>query len=253
MDQESGSTVGTPPKTPVPRNEAGNLTGATPQAPPFRAGWLTDPTRLRRFHTAYHTYPAGWVLTILGTPAPGSSPLQVPPASTVRWNDIALLLTAAELDPGFETRHPAIAAAEAAEAAARESRRAELAANEGRARAEEAARRAAWTALRTRLPVPVFVGHNWTIGHYDGYVTGRDHIVVQEHLHVGRLTRHKHHALCETNSVTTRGRLDPLRALDRSPGPVALDALGFSRGEECASPRHRAVYGVRHVCRGCST
>ena len=40
---------------------------------------------------------------------------------------------------------------------------------------------------------------------------------------------------------------------DTSPGPVALDAPGFSRGEECASPRHRAVYGVRHVCRGCST
>lgn len=80
-------------------------------------------------------------------------------------------------------------------------------------------REAAWRTLRESLPVPVTVGHNWTVGHYDGHVTGKDHIVVQAELHVGRLHREQYAALCETpskmNSGTPGYHRNPLNALDR--------------------------------------
>lgn len=83
------------------------------------------------------------------------------------------------------------------------------------------AQRAAWRALRARLPVPVTVGHNWTLVHTGAYRSGRNHIVVQADLKAGRLARRARDALCETPATrnhpparngTSR---DPLRGVDR--------------------------------------
>lgn len=60
--------------------------------------------------------------------------------------------------------------------------------------------RAAWEALRERLPVPVAVCHNWTARHLDGYEQGADHIVVLSDLDAGRLHRKANHPLCWTPS-----------------------------------------------------
>lgn len=77
-----------------------------------------------------------------------------------------------------------------------------------------------WHALRALLPVAVFVGHNWSAGHYELSRTGRDHIVAQEDLAVGRLRRAAGDALCETAARKgergARG-FGPRDHLDRSP------------------------------------
>lgn len=58
-----------------------------------------------------------------------------------------------------------------------------------------------WAALRAALPVPVEVYHNYTSHrHYEGYVQGKDHILVEAELHVGRLHRFKGEPLCFTPS-----------------------------------------------------
>lgn len=93
-----------------------------------------------------------------------------------------------------------------------------------------AAERVAWHALRDRLPVAVTVGHNWTIGHYDGHVTGKDHIVVQAELRVGRLHRNVQQVLCETPSKTRsqqsrRGNTNPLRHVERGSSLLGDDLI----------------------------
>lgn len=105
-----------------------------------------------------------------------------------------------------------------------------------------------WHDLRDSLPVPVFVGHNWSVGHHEGWATGKDHIVVQEALHAGRLHRDRHDALCETKGKKQHpGRLgNPLRALDRSPegtpgGPRERDRVPTCR--KCLQIARRLAQG----------
>lgn len=62
------------------------------------------------------------------------------------------------------------------------------------------ATRDAWKALRSRLPVPVAVCHNWTARHLDGYEQGADHIVILADLDAGRLHRKAGDPLCLTPS-----------------------------------------------------
>lgn len=82
--------------------------------------------------------------------------------------------------------------------------------------------RETWEATAARLPVPVQVRHNWSRGHYERQVTGRDHVVVTTELVAGRLRRRAWQALCETPS--TAGDLvhldrdpDSTYATDRAP------------------------------------
>ncbi|MEU4576177.1 hypothetical protein [Nonomuraea sp. NPDC023979] len=161
---------------------------------------FVDPAALRVvMSTHFHTE---WAAAILGHPYQG-------------WNHIAnweivLLALALKAEPDRPT--PAVVA-ERQERARREMEEAERA-RQVRYQAELDA----WHVLRDRLPIKVTVGHNWTIGHWEsGYVTGRDHIVAQEELRVGRLHRAVRQVLCETPSKTTSGRRnkDPLRGVDR--------------------------------------
>jgi hypothetical protein len=58
-----------------------------------------------------------------------------------------------------------------------------------------------WVVLRTQLPVPVRVVHNYSSArHTENYVQGVEHILVTEELHTGRLHRGVGRALCFTPS-----------------------------------------------------
>lgn len=58
-----------------------------------------------------------------------------------------------------------------------------------------------WRTLRAALPVPVIVLHNYTSHrHYDGYVQGVEHIILDADLHRGRLHRDQGRPLCWTPS-----------------------------------------------------
>jgi hypothetical protein len=167
------------------------------------AGPFVDPRLFRKVEPILATLPQPWLERVVGGP--------VPDRRRMGWWAWLLVDWAVEAD----REHLA---------ALTEQQRAE-----GRARleAEAAAAQAAWQrrldewlALKERQPVPVFAAHNWTIGHYDGYVVGADHIVVLEPLHVGRFRRAAHEALCETPSKRRSGgpRLpDPLSHLEREP------------------------------------
>jgi len=98
-----------------------------------------------------------------------------------------------------------------------------------------------------RTAARLFVGHVNSLSTLVGDILGED----VDHLFDGN--QHRISVADYMVEVAPTPTLDIALASADSPGPVALDAPGFSRGEECASPRHRAVYGVRHVCRGCST
>lgn len=165
-----------------------------------QTGGIIDPRALHRVgHTSFH---AEWATAVLGRDFPG-----------VRWLhpwEITLIDMALDAEPD---RPVPAAVRERQERARRELEDAERARH-----AAYLARLDAWHALRDRLPVRVSVGHNWTLGHWEsGQVAGRDHIVTQEGLHVGRLHRTAKQVLCETPAKKVSGRRnkDPLRGVDR--------------------------------------
>uniref|UniRef100_UPI003F493710 hypothetical protein n=1 Tax=Nonomuraea sp. CA-251285 TaxID=3240002 RepID=UPI003F493710 len=161
-----------------------------------------DPIALRAVMGAhFHTE---WAAAILGHPYPGWNHIE-------DW-EIVLLALALKAEP---VRPVPAAVAERQENARRELEEAERACS-ARYRAEHDA----WHALRARLPIPVTVGHNATIGHWEsGHVTGKDHIVAQADLNLGRLHRTARQVLCETPAKKTSGTRwpvkNPLRGVDR--------------------------------------
>lgn len=190
------------------------------------AGSFVDPARFRDWQARalLNATPAGWAATVLGRPVPDHIS---PRGSGLAWWEIVLLLDAADADAAWLAEQHAARLAEA---------HAEFARADAETAAQVAAERAAWHALRDRLPVLVTVGHNWTVGHYDGHVTGRDHIVVQAELSVGRLRRPVKACLCETLSrdVPQARGYRPLRGVDRVDDgkdrvPTCAGCLGVAR------------------------
>lgn len=162
-----------------------------------------DPRAFRAVRDAgFH---AEWATAVLGRPYPGWN--RVAP-----W-EISLLALALKAEPD-RPEPPAVQARREAQQRASD--------DYSRRQAEqEAAARATWHALRDRLPVPVTVGHNWTMVHLGHYQVGRDHIVVQADLHQGRLHRQAEQVLCEIPSHKKRyasyngTSRNPLRGVDR--------------------------------------
>ena len=144
---------------------------------------FVDPARFRAFQEQYPTWPPAWRDAIVGRATFGPRELT--------WPESVLLLLAADLDQvGLDRARAALKADnEAAIERAQEP-----------ARAAYAAQRAAWVALRARLPVNVEVWHNWTARHLDGYVQGADHIVTRQTFRVGRIVRLGDQPLCWTPS-----------------------------------------------------
>lgn len=165
------------------------------------SGPFIDPRALHRVDRA--SFHADWATAILGREYPG-----------IRWArpwEITLLDLALDAEPDRPTP--------AAELARQEQARREFEAERQATAEAYLAKLDAWHQLRDRLPIPVTVGHNWTIGHWEsGHVAGKDHIVAQAELAVGRLRRTKHQVLCETpgkNRSGGRRNPDPLRGVDR--------------------------------------
>ncbi|MEV7013344.1 hypothetical protein [Streptosporangium sp. NPDC051022] len=165
-----------------------------------RSAGLIDPCALNRIG-CMPFYPE-WATAVLGRDFPG-----------VRWLhswEITLLDMALDAEPN----RPTPAAVRERQEKAREDHEALQ-----RAAADAyAAKEAAWRQLRDRLPITVSVGHNWTLGHWEsGYQSGREHIVAQEDLYLGRLRRKAKQVFCETPAKVTSGRRnkDPLRGVDR--------------------------------------
>lgn len=169
----------------------------------LRTGPFANPAHLRAVQEA-HFYPE-WATAVLGRPYPGVRHLHA--------REIALLALALNAEPD----RPLPAAVAERRAATERERQAKA-----RAAAEAAAaERADWDDLRARLPVPVFVAHNWTLIHTGSYHVGKDHIVVDADLRAGRLYRPRWSALCETAAPKKKRasyngtNRDPLRGLDR--------------------------------------
>jgi hypothetical protein len=166
-------------------------------------GRFIDPVLFRQTAGMIGTVPADWLMRVYGEPFASRS--QLP------WWVSVLVLRAREEDAAH------LAELEAARTAAAQRIREEEAAA---ARAQGEAQLSEWRALQERLPVRTFAAHNWTVGHYDGYVSGADHIVVLEPLDVGRLHRATGKSLCETPSKARSGtarRPNPLRHLENDP------------------------------------
>jgi hypothetical protein len=170
-----------------------------------RSGRLVDPAALAAVNgAAFHRE---WAEAVLGHAYTGVR-------SVEPW-EITLLADALAAEPDRPVP--------AAVAERREAHRREQEAAASRRAAEHAAELAAWHELRDRLPVPVVVGHNFTLVHTGAYESGRDHIVAQADLKVGRLVRPARNALCEPpGSAASRRRAssngtdrDPLRGLVR--------------------------------------
>jgi hypothetical protein len=191
-------------------SDATNLTGeqlAALRDQARRSGSsFIDPVAFRRVQQG--GFYDEWASAVLGRPYPGWN--------RVEYWEIELLALALDAEP--ERPVPA-AVRERQEAYRREEEEA------ARRRAQEqAAELATWHALRDSLPVPVTVGHNFTMIHTGAYELGRDHIVTQADLKVGRLFRPARNALCEpVNSAASkrvasynRTSRDPLRGLERS-------------------------------------
>jgi hypothetical protein len=158
-----------------------------------------DPAAFRAVREAQ--FYSEWATAILGHPYKGWNHVEP-------W-EITLLALALKAEPDRPVP--------AAEVARQEQRRVEREAINLAAAKAYQAELDVWHALRDRLPISVTVGHNWTLGHYDGYVTGREHIVAQEDLAIGRLHRKAKQVFCETPSKTASGtrNKDPLRGVDR--------------------------------------
>jgi DNA polymerase-1 len=151
---------------------------AASEASPF-----TDPALLRKAEALLAAADHGWLDRVVGHP--------VPSYRSLSQADLLAAVRAAEVDAAHLE---ALAAARRAGARRARQRQAETAAQAARAGHDR------WRALRSRLPVPVTVQHNWTARHLDGYVQGGNHIVAGEDLNVGRFRRAAGMALCWTPS-----------------------------------------------------
>lgn len=165
-----------------------------------QSGGLIDSRALHRVDRS--AFYEEWATAVLGRDYPG-----------VRWLhswEITLLDLALDAEPDRPTPASVLALKEQARREMEDAQR---------ARAEAyAAKESAWHALRDRLPVKVTVGHNWTSAHYEFYRGGRDHIVTQEDLAVGRVRRAKQQTLCETPSKMKSGKRglgNPMRWVER--------------------------------------
>jgi hypothetical protein len=166
------------------------------------AGPFVDPVRMREWNRARPlTNGATWAAAVLGGPPAGQD-------GKPSYEQMILLLEAAKADAAWladaREREAAVRLAAVQEAA-------QLAA------ARRDAERRAWHEVRAALPVSVTVGHNWTLGHYDGHVTGRE-----PHRGAGRAVRWP--------VAPTGGRV-PVR--DPRPRPVATRAGPVARRRPC--------------------
>ena len=159
-----------------------------------RSGGFVNPAHLSPAEHLTRTAAPSWLVSVLGKL----------PDRGIRYLsgvEIELLMLAASAYP--PAPDPRIEERIAAAVQQAEERRIKTA-------ADHAAAASAWAQLRSQLPVQVYVGHNWSLGHYELQTTGKEHIVVHEDLVAGRLHRAAGQSLCETPS-TAYG----LRALDR--------------------------------------
>lgn len=147
------------------------------------AGPFADPALLREADALLPAADRGWLERVIGHP--------VPSYRSLTHAELLLAVRAAKADAAHLR---ALADSRRAEAEHARQHQAETAAAAARAGQE------AWRALRSRLPVPVTVQHNWTARHLDGYEQGGNHIVVREDLNVGRFRRTAGVALCWTPS-----------------------------------------------------
>ncbi|MBO2461624.1 hypothetical protein [Actinomadura violacea] len=164
-----------------------------------RDGRFIDPDALRKVRTTgFHTE---WATAILGRSYPGLRELQ-------DW-EIELLALALDAEPDRPVPATALERRATADRARQERERA--------AAEADAARREVWHELQDRLPVPVIVGHNWTLVHDHTYQSGGDHIVVAAELRVGRLYRPARNALCEPQGSAASRRVSPRNGTSRDP------------------------------------
>jgi hypothetical protein len=192
-DVPSGDQTGIPERaTADPAVLAAVTAAAHAEAGPF-----VNPALLPAATRIANSTPLDWQSAVLGRPvAPGG-------IRAVSWAEAVVLLRAANVDAdhlsGREAQQRAQAVARERERQAAWATQAEVA-------------QLAWEQLRAALPVEVRVRHNWSIGHYDGHATGKDHVVVVAELRAGRLHRAAWMTLCQTPR-----RDQDLRALDRDP------------------------------------
>lgn len=144
---------------------------------------FVDPALIREAQFVMPRTNQAWLERVVGHTVPAWRYLPYP--------ELLLAVRAAKAD--------AVHLQAAADAQRAEWQRANWEASEA-SRAADKAIVDAWADLRSRLPVPVEVWHNWTSRHVDGYEQGADHIVVREPLTVGRFHRDANRPLCWTPS-----------------------------------------------------
>lgn len=173
------------------------------------AGPFVDPRRLRSVVARMAGRPDDWAGAILGHPYAG--------LRSTRWRELVLLDLACDAEPDPPVSAARMAREEAARRATDE--------RNARSAAEHQATVGEWRQLRDALPVPVIVLHNYTSHRHceSGYVQGRDHIIVQADLLVGRLHRAADEPLCWT----------PSRAKDLQVFANPLDAITEDRLPTC--------------------
>jgi SNF2-related domain/Bifunctional DNA primase/polymerase, N-terminal len=144
---------------------------------------LADPALLREADALLPAADGGWLERVIGH--------TVRSYRSLTHAELLLAVRTAKADAAHLR---ALADSRRAGAERARQHQAETAAAAARAEQE------AWRELRSRLPVPVTVQHNWTARHLDGYEQGGNHIVVCEDLNVGRFRRAAGVALCWTPS-----------------------------------------------------
>jgi hypothetical protein len=147
------------------------------------AGPFVDPALIREVKTIPLYRDLKWLSWVIGRPVPTSHGLS--------HAELILAIRAFKADAEHlrvRAEHRQ-AAHDRAQRAAAEKIEADVQADRDR-----------WLTIRSRLPVPVEVQHNWTARHLDGYEQGADHIVVLDDLNVGRLHRAASSPLCWTPS-----------------------------------------------------
>lgn len=165
------------------------------------AGPFVHPHRMRHIESWWHGDLCEWAAQVTGrATVTGLAPLS--------WREWVLLDLAHDVEP-CPPPAPLLTArrtAERAAAVARETARV----------ARHAAKRTEWAALAKELPVSVRVEHNYTSRrHHETHVQGVEHVLVDDDLTAGRLTRTAGQPLCWTPS-----RAKDLRAFYRLNDPL---------------------------------
>lgn len=173
------------------------------------AGPFVDPRLLAVLEgKLVRAYPE-WVSAVLGR--------QVHDVRRVSWPELVLIGLAcdAESDPPVPPRVLA---------------ERERAASEARRCAERRQERVdAWATLRAALPVRVSVAYNYSgPHHYEFHVSGAEHIIVREPLHIGRLRRDADRSLCWTTSRAPRLMFDLSGAPDETRIPTCKACLSIA-------------------------